>query len=212
MIGVSFGEKHSNRDFSLLLAKMELGAPEAKINKIDIEGADGSLDLTEFFGGVKYENLTHKFEFVALVPPSNFYALYSEIKNALHGKKMRIILDGDPYFYYLGRLSVSSFTSERGIGHITIEADCEPYKYKLEKTVVSANISGSGVVTLQNGRKRAVPTITTTAAMTISFNDTTWGVSAGTFVIPDLELFEYSNTIQINGTGKITFEWQEGEL
>lgn len=212
MNGVSFGEKHSYKDLSLLLAKMELGAPEPKINKIDIEGADGSLDMTEFFGGVKYENLTHKFDFVTLVPPSNFYTLFSEIKNALHGKKMRIILDGDPYFYYIGRLSVSSFTSDRGIGHITVEADCEPYKYKLEKTIVSANISGSGVVVLQNGKKRAVPTITTSAAMTISFNDSSWSVGVGTFVIPELELFEYSNTIQISGTGKITFEWQEGEL
>ena len=84
--------------------------------------------------------------------------------------------------------------------------------YKLEKTVVSANISGSGVVTLRNSRKRAVPQITTTAPMTISFNERTWAASAGTFVIPELELFEYSNTIQISGTGKITFEWSEGEL
>lgn len=212
MIGITFGEKHSYKDFSLLLAKIELGAPEVKVNKIDIEGADSSLDLTEFFGGVKYENVVHKFEFVTLVPPSNFYTLFSEIKNALHGKKMRVILDGDPHFYYLGRLSVSSFMNDRGIGHVTVEADCEPYKYKLEKTVVSANISGSGVVVLRNSRKRAVPQITTTAPMTISFNERTWAASAGTFVIPELELFEYSNTIQISGTGKITFEWQEGEL
>lgn len=212
MKGVTFGEKHSSNDFSLLLAKVELGAPQAKVNKIDVEGADGSLDLTDYFGSTKYENVVHKFDFVTIAPPSTFTTVFSTIKNYLHGKKMRIVLDDDPSFYYIGRLSVSSFTSDRGIGHITIEADCEPYKYKKDKTVVKQTISGSGIVLLKNSRKRAVPTITTTAAMTIRFNETTWAASAGTFVIPELELFEYSNTIEVIGTGTITFEWQEGEL
>lgn len=212
MKGVTFGEKHSYNDFSLLLAKVELGAPQAKVNKIDVEGADGSLDLTDYFGSTKYENVVHKFDFVTIAPPSTFTTIFSTIKNHLHGKKMRIVLDDDPSFYYIGRLSVSSFTSDRGIGHITIDADCEPYKYKKDKTVVKQTINGSGIVLLKNSRKRAVPTITTTAAMTIRFNETTWGVSAGTFVIPELELFEYSNTIEVSGTGTITFEWQEGEL
>lgn len=212
MKGVIFGEKHSYNDFSLLLAKVELGAPQAKVNKIDVEGADSSLDLTEYFGSTKYENVVHKFDFVTIAPPSTFTTLFSTIKNYLHGKKMRIVLDDDPSFYYAGRLSVSSFTSDRGIGHITIDADCEPYKLKSEKTIVTQTISGSGVVLLRNSRKRAVPTITATAAMTIRFNESTWGVSAGTFVIPELELYEFSNTIQVEGTGTITFEWQEGAL
>jgi len=63
--------------------------------------------------------------------------LFSTIKNALHGKKERIVLDDDPLFYWIGRLHVSKFTNEKNIGIVSIEADCEPYKYKLAKTVVS---------------------------------------------------------------------------
>lgn len=214
MKGVTFGEKHSYSDFSLLLAKAELGAPETKIKKIEIEGADGALDLTDFFGA-KYENVAHRFDFVSIVPPSSFATMFSTIKNHLHGKKMRIVLDDDPSFYYFGRLSVSSFTSDRGIGHITVEADCDPYKYKLAKTTVTKAISGTEIVILTNARKHAVPkvTIQTDNSINIVFGvSNVWDLGIGSFTLPELELHEGDNAVTVTGTGTITFEWQEGEL
>ena len=213
MKGITFGIYHSYDDLNLILISKEIGSPTVKERKIDIEGADGALDLTDFFGEPKYENVTHKFEFQTIVPQAQFLSLFSSVKNALHGKKMRIILDGDPLFYYLGRLKVSSFTNEKNVGTISIECDCEPYKYKLAKTVVSVAVAGSATtIKLNNGRKRAVPEITTTASMTIAFD--VWSVtrSAGTFVIPELELVEGENLVTVTGTGKITFTWQEGDL
>lgn len=213
MKGITFGSYHSYNDLKLVLNSKEIGTPSVKERKIEIEGADGFLDLTDFFGGEpKFENVTHRFEFSTIVPQSEFLSLFSSIKNALHGKKMRIILDGDPLFYYLGRISVSPLTNEKNIGKITIECDCEPYKYKLNKTIVSRTVSETGIVKLTNSRKRAVPKITTTSAFTIIFGETTWAVGAGTFTLPELELIEGDNYVSAIGTGSISFEWQEGEL
>lgn len=108
MKGVTFGTYHSYDDFSLILKSKEIAAPKTKTVKIDIEGADSAIDLTEFFGEPKYEDCTHKFQFSTIVPQNEFLTLFSTIKNAIHGKKMRIILDGDPLFYYVGRCFVSS--------------------------------------------------------------------------------------------------------
>lgn len=212
MKGVTFGDLHSYSDLKLILTKKEIGSPAVKENKIDVPGADSFLDLTDFFGEPKYEDLTHRFEFSSIVPQSEFLSLFSTIKNALHGKKMRVILDGDPLFYYMGRLHVSSFTNEKNVGVVSIEAVCEPYKYKLEKTVVSVAVDGTQTITLTNARKRAVPEITTTAAMTIDIGTATWAVGAGTFTIPELELIEGKNTINITGTGTIKFTWREAGL
>ncbi|MBO7326491.1 MAG: hypothetical protein J6U74_03160, partial [Clostridia bacterium] len=63
MKGIKFGDYHSYDDFRLILASKEIGAPSVKTRKIEIEGADGDLDLTDFFGEPKYENVTHKFTF-----------------------------------------------------------------------------------------------------------------------------------------------------
>lgn len=212
MKGITFGNLHSYRDLKLILSKKEIGSPAVKENKIDVPGADSSLDLTDFFGEPKYEDLTHKFEFSTIVPQSEFLSLFSTIKNALHGKKVRIILDGEPLFYYFGRLHVSSFTTEKNIGMVSIEAVCEPYKYRMEKTVVSKAVSGTASIVLTNGRKHAVPSITTTATMTIAFGSFSKTVSAGTFVIPELELVEGENVVTVTGTGTITFTWQEAGL
>lgn len=213
MKGITFGTAHSHRDLGLILGKKVIGSPAVKENKVDIPGADGALDMTDFFGGEpKYENVKHTFEFSALVSPDEALALFSRVKNALHGKNHRIILDDDPSFYYMGRCTVSSYTDEKGIGKLSIECDCEPYKYKLNKTTVTQAIDGTQAITLTNGRKRAVPTITTTAAMTIAFGGGSWTNSAGTFTIPELELLEGANDVTVSGVGNITFTWQEGDL
>jgi hypothetical protein len=107
---------------------------------------------------------------------------------------------------------VSGFTNEKGIGQVQVECDCEPYKYRLAKTVVTRAVNGTDNIVLTNGRKRAVPTITTTAAMTIEYGSGSWSIGAGSYTIPELELTHGVNTVTVTGTGTITFTWQEGDL
>lgn len=215
MKGITFGTLHSYNDLKLILTKKEIGSPAVKERKIEIEGADGDLDLTEFFGEPKFENVTHKFEFSTIVPQAQFLSLFSTVKNALHGKKMRIILDGDPLFYYLGRVKVSSFTNEKNIGMISVECDCEPYKLKLAKTVVTATVADSTTVVLTNSRKRAVPEVLIEAdsSLNIVYQESNiWDLGSGSYTLPELELTEGENTVTVTGTGTITFTWQEGDL
>lgn len=150
MKGVTFGDYHSYNDLRLLLTSKEIGSPTVKTKKIDIEGADGALDFTDFFGEAKYENVTHKFQFSTLVAPSEFLTLFSEIKNKLHGKKSRIILDDDPSFFYTGRCFVSKFTNEKNVGIVSIECDCEPWKYKANKTHQVVTLGGKNMIDLDS--------------------------------------------------------------
>ena len=215
MKGVTFGNYHSYDDLKLLLNSKEIGSPEVKIRKIDIEGADSSLDLTDFFGEAKFENVVHKFQFSTIVPQAQFLSLFSTVKNALHGKKMRVILDDDPLFYYMGRCSVSSFTNEKNVGMVNVECDCEPYKYKLEKTVVSKAVNGTETITLTNSRKRAVPevVIATSGSIRIEFQGVNiWDLGSGSYTLPELELVEGANDVTVTGVGNITFTYQEAGL
>lgn len=215
MKGVTFGEYHSYRDLKLILGPKEIGAPSVKTKMLEIEGADGSIDYTDFFGGPKYGEATHVFPFSTLVPRSDFLSHYSFVKNALHGRKLRIVLDDDPGFYYVGRCYVSKFTSPDGIGIISVECECEPYKYKTEKTVVTRAVDGTDTIVLTNSRKRAVPeiTITTETSLNIVYQDVNvWDLGSGSYTLPDLELTEGENTVTVTGTGEISFAWQEAML
>ena len=55
--------KHSFRDFGLVLTSQEIGLPAPKTYIVEIEGRNGSLDLSESFGEIKYENRELKFTF-----------------------------------------------------------------------------------------------------------------------------------------------------
>lgn len=213
--GVTFGQYHSWRDFNLILKPKELGSPAVKVQKIEIDGADSDIDYTEFFGEPKYENVTHTFDFSTIVPHTEFVPLFSLIKNALHGKKVRIILDDDPAFYYFGRCSVSNFVTKKGYGEVSIECDCEPYKYRINNTVVTVTVTDSETVILKNSRKRAVPKITVSTESSISIENqsgNTWFLDSGTYTLPELELVEGNNLLTLTGAGTVSFEWQEGEL
>lgn len=213
MKGVTFGSYHSFNSWGLILQSKEIKAPEPKINQIDIEGGDGVLDLTDYFGDVKYKNRSLSFQFVKPgIEQASFLALFSQVQNLLHGKKMQIILDDDSANYYAGRVTINEWKSDKNLGTIAIEVDAEPYKYKLNETVVSMPISGSSTITLANSRKRVVPSITTDAEFTIAFGDYSGVFSAGTFMIPELELEEGNNTVTVTGTGNISFRYQEGGL
>lgn len=214
MKGITLGQYHSYRDFSLILGEKELVAPKVKTVKIEIEGADSALDLTEFFGEPNYDDVTHKFQFSTIVPQSDFLTLFSTIKNAIHGQKLRIILDDDPEFYYYGRCIVSSFTSTKGIGTVSIEADCEPWKYKAAQTVITQAVSGMDRIVLTNLRKRVVPevTITTDGSLRLVFGDSIWDLGSGSYTLPELELSAGENTVSVTGTGTVTFAYQEAGL
>jgi phage-related protein len=214
MKGVTFGEYHSYRDFKLILSSKEIEAPAVKEMRVDIQGADSDLDLTEFFGEPKYSNARHKFNFTTVYKGTEFLSAFAAIKNAIHGKKKRVILDDDPSFYYVGRLFVTKFTDERNIGILQIEADCEPYKYKLQPTIMSVTVDGTQAVSLTNARKRAVPevVIDTAASLRIEYQGNIWDLGSGSFTLPELELVEGENTVTVTGTGTVTFSYQEGAL
>ena len=213
MKGVTFGNLHSFYEWGLILSSKEIQSPSPKTNLIEIEGGDGVLDLTEFFGDIKYNNRKLTFDFSKMdIVPDGFLALFSLVQNTIHGRKMKIILDDDPANYYFGRVTVNEWKSDKNIGQIVIEVDAEPYKYKAAETVVSRAVSGSAEIILTNSRKRVVPVITTDAEMTFSFGNYSARISAGTFRIPELELVEGDNLVTVTGTGNVSFRYQEGGL
>ena len=212
MNGITFGEYHSYWNLGLILTGKTIGTPPPKEDKIDVPGGDGDLDLTEFFGEVKYGNRKLSFDFSTVVPKAQFMSHFTAVQNALHGKKMRIILDDDPLSYYVGRITVNEWKADKAIGRFTVDCDCEPFKYKLSETVVTHTVSGAKAITLTNGRKRAVPEVTVTGSIKITYQGNVWSLGSGNYTLPELELVQGANALSLEGTGTVAFTWQEGDL
>lgn len=211
--GITFGDYHSYRDFNLILSSKTIGSPKAKIETVDVPASDGVLDYTEYFGDVHYENRKLSFDFSTIIPPPEFLTLFSTVQNALHGRKVVVRLDEDPDFYYVGRITVNEWKSNKRIGKLTIDVDVEPWKYKNYKTIRTYNVSTTQNIIIDNLKKTAIPKITVNANMTLVMGDSSYALEAETeYNDPRIAFKAGKNYLTVNGTGTITFEWQEGGL
>lgn len=212
MKGVKFDNLHTYNDFSLILSSKKIGVPQPKTELLEVPGADEPIDFTEFFGDVKFDNRKLEFEFTTLVPQTKFMTLFSRIQNALNGKRMKIVLDEDPDFYYSGRVSVKEWLADKSIGKITIECDCDPYKLKKDKTIVSNIVSVEKTVILSNLRKHVVPIFMSSAEIRIEFKGNSYSMSAGEARFPAIVLKEGETELKLKGNSTVTIEYQEGGL
>ena len=94
MNGVMIGEKHSYRDFGLILSSKVISPPEPQTKFVAVPLRDGSLDLTESLtGDVRFKDRKITMTFTVIDPVNMWSARVSEIENHLHGKRFRIIFD-----------------------------------------------------------------------------------------------------------------------
>lgn len=226
--GVMFGDKHSFRDFGLYpKSKMIVNPPDVREVYVEVAGADGDLDITEALTGrANYESREGKFEFTVM-DRARWDAIYSGLMNMLHGRKMRVILDEDPYYYYYGRVKIDSFKTNKRTATITIEGYFDPYKKSLIANSLdwlwdpfnfetdyafnygSMTVDGTLTVTLAGSRMPVTPNISVSSNMTVEIDGTTYQLTTGDNRIAGLVLddtHEYEATFTGNGTVSIEFE------
>jgi len=210
---IRFGTKWAHADYGLIVAPYAIPMPEPQTNFVEIPGRDGALDLSEAFGTVRYADRIIPLMLYAHAP---FDALISVFAADVHGRRMNVIFDRDPTFYYDARVTLEDVERHAGYCELSLECRARPYKLEHFETIITVLPSGSATVTLTNTRMLVVPTITVSAEMTLTFTllakDYTVNLAAGTHIIPSLLLMEGETEIGITGTGRITFTYRKGAL
>lgn len=214
--GVYFGDIHSYYDLDLVLSSVDIPAAAPKTSYIEIAGRDGSLDLSEAHGAIKYNDRTLTFVLTAAraMTPSEWEEHRAVVCNALNGKRCKITLDKDDDYYYDGRLTVDSIAVTKRLRQITVSARVNPWKLKQTVTTIEADLTTDGrTVLLPNSRKPACPSIECTDNNTmLTFGGSTYALNAGTHKVLDLQLAEGTNIVTVSGTGTIKFTYQEGDM
>ena len=212
---VFFDGMASFSDWGLYLTSLTIDAPKPKEIYVEIPNGDGALDLTEALTGeVHYES--RPFEAVFAIKPETYSAdLVRWLIGYLNGKQRTIRTKEEPGYYLIGRCAIT-LKNDGVLAVLTIKATCQPWKFKNDLTAINATIGASGTTTLNltNERKRVIPTITASAAVTIAFNGKTISVNAGTQRLTNIALIYGNNLLTITGAEGTTvlFEYQEGAL
>ena len=213
MSDIRFGTKWAHANYGLIVAPYAIPMPEPQTNFVEIPGRDGALDLSEAFGTVRYADRIISLTLYARAP---FDTLVSAFSADVHGRRMNMIFDRDPTFYYDARITIEDVERHWGYCELSLECRAKPYKLEQFETAITVLPTGSATVTLTNTCMPAVPTITVSAEMMLTFTiaekDYTVNLSAGTHVIPSLVLKEGNTEIGITGTGRVTFTYRKGVL
>ena len=213
MSDIRFGTKWAHADYSLIVAPYAISMPEPQTNFVEIPGRDGALDLSEAFGTIRYADRIIPLTLYARAP---FDALTSVFAADVHGRRMNVIFDRDPTFYYDARVTLVDVERHAGYCELSLECRAKPYKLEHFETTITILPVGSATVTLTNTRMPVVPTITVSAGMTLTFTIAgvgyTINLAAGSHIVPSLVLMEGETEIDITGTGSITFTYRKGAL
>lgn len=133
---VNFGDKNTWDDWKLIPTERPSIAPPEVIKKEeDIPGLNGKLDRSEeLLGEPAYGRASGSLTFLISNPsiPGGVNSRYwvdirNDIVNYLHGRRMRMILDDQPNYYYEGRFSVS-FTPGASFSGMTVNYALDVYR------------------------------------------------------------------------------------
>lgn len=231
MKGVMFGDKHSYDDFGLIFISSEVSTPAPQINEVSVPLIDGVIDLTEVLtGDIKYSNRAIKLNFAYMGQRAGWTNKMSELTNALHGKKMKIILDDDMAFYYTGRVFVNKWESDKSIARIAIDCEVEPYKISVQSSAeewlwdpfdfengainefANVEVNGTETVVLIGRRKKVNIIITVSSNMTLQFHGKSYNLTEGENVMYEIFPTEGENELIFNGNGTASISYTGGVL
>ena len=237
---ITFGDKNTWTDWHLIpQSRPVFLPPDMKTNYVDIPGADGHLDLSEALtGSVLYKTRTGSISFYVDNGHEEWYHIYAEIMNYLHGQKMYAILEDDPSFYYEGRFTVNSWKSEPHNSEIVIEYDVSPYKIDIQSSkedwlwdpfdftvgVIreynNLRLDGELMLEFVGSRRIYIPTFETildnpSNPITMQWSslpDKSFGLQNGRSKFPDVKIKDGTTFMTFRGQGVVTIDYRGGSL
>ena len=203
--------------------------PAVKTTYVDLPASHGVLDYTALLlGEPPLGQRKGSWEF-ALKPGDSWIYVYESVMNFLHGRRHTVILEDDPLYQYVGRLSVNKWKSDPGYSRITIDYTLDPFKYNVSSSddtdwlwnelfvdVIRYGrftVSGTKYRNLVNeGALSTIPTFTCENPMTVEFGSQTYNLVRGKNYNANLVLFPGDNIMLFTGNGDVTVGYREVSL
>ena len=218
MQGVTFGSLHSYTKWKLMLmSRPVISPPVPKTRYVDVPGADGALDMSETQTGyMLYKNRKITFTFVMMADRDEWPAIYSDIMDTLHGKKVDITLDNDPLYYYTGRVTVGEWDAVNvKTATLTMTADVLPFKTNKNYVSTYKNISvtNSKTIVVTGTGNPEVPSFVVTQTMNLIYDGKSHVLTTGSAKsYSDIIIRRGENRLTFSGTGTVTINYKGGRF
>ena len=221
--GVTFGDKHSYRDWGVFWNGQSNTPPTPQRTFVNVPFRNGTLDVTiALTDKIMYNSRTLTLDFMVGDNDLSWPELYSMILADIQGKALHITLDTDPDFYWDAyNCTVGAPTAESGLGKFTVTCECFPYKLKHALTQETITVNSTNITKVfHNSRMEVNPTFVTSAEVQLVWvnkygTTVTIAMGAGTHTYSNIEFLEGDNTLKFNklsNDATVVVSYREGEL
>lgn len=178
-----------------------LGAPAPKARMLELPGRDGSLDVTESFGDVLYEDREQEFVFGA-VGSLDFEKTKTDVARYIHGRVHDYQLSMDPGYTYRGRFAIDEWYTLMRVGKIKVKVTANPYKSAGTK-VHTVDAQAGANVRLLPGRGRVRPVFESQMPCHVVANGVDVVLPPGSHTAVGLTIRDGASDVYVNTGGSI---------
>lgn len=224
--------KHTYSDFGLIMTNHVIPKPETLTHKISIPYMSGTIDLTDAIGAPTYDERKNLlFEFQSKDNGiSRIERIATDLAAYIHGKKLLMITDAEPEFFYVVRLEFDYSKTAPDWSHITLKGTAEPFKYcvrlggddwlwdtfDFENGVIysmsNINIENGGTVTLPKQTICTVPefeVIATPVNFSVSYGGKIYSMMMmDTYYFPQIRIKQEDIVLTFSGSGIINIKFR----
>lgn len=223
------------RDLGLKLLSYYIPLPPVNENIITIPGMSGGIDATEVATGYPTYGMRTgaKFIFKLYGDWFDFEVVKSQLAEWLHGKKVKVVMDNDPSYYYICRLELDAKKTTRINSTITISGSMDPMKYEITssdedwlwdsfnfETGVIRELSDIEItedntkVLVAAGSYPVSPIfkVVESNSLTVTYEGNTYSLPVGEMKIPRIKIGNKEVTLIFNGKGKLSISYRGERL
>lgn len=198
--GMTFDGHDIHAEFGLtILDGYDLGLPTPKSYVVDLPGASGFIDLSEFGGDVAYGARTQSFVLArrGLWTQQEAEKFRTSVASVMHGVSADITYDMDPGYTYHGRATLGTVERYGDAISIPVTVNADPWKLR-DLITLTINAAGGVDIVTPNGRRRQCPTIEVNHHAVVAYQGTSWELEPGAHRINDLWLEPGESVLTIN--------------
>lgn len=226
--------RHTEKDFGLRMLSFYIPEPETKVVTVDLPFSSGAIDLTDANGVTPYADRKGlNFEFKVYDGDYVHWEMKkSEIASFLHGRKLKMVPDSDPAYYYNVRLQVDSNKSNKVNSTIVLTGTAEPFKYSLQasnepwkwdpfnfetgiirETTSDITVTREATVTIFAGNVPTCPEfyvsrIDTTLSVIYGGNTYKFANGPGKYRFPQIRVSGDEEELRLEGNGKVSVSYR----
>lgn len=228
--GFEFNGRHSSEFELVILNDKSVTLPAKRKYQLQLPYRTGYIDLSNLYGLNTYDERTVTFPCRLPYGQNNLSLMnikLTELMNWLMKPTGKILLKDDamPGYAFLAEVQTAP-TIEEGWDFCKVTIVFQCYAYRLKHCYddvwdtfcfdldaasnIEADVKGhESILLINTGHNCVKLTINCSSAMSASVNDHVFALKAGDNVNPDLVLMPGENTVNMEGTGHVRFDWTE---